>query len=95
MARGAYVGHVFGGVLNRFSWPLAGSLGRGRDTTAGVDPLTGPALTIGHLREQKTSREGILSRYKGDGGGGGNGDGDDDPDQRKGEIEEGKPKLFR
>lgn len=56
-----YVGHVFGGAVNRFSRPLAGSLGRGRDTTAGVDPLTARAYNRSSSGTKDVARREFVS----------------------------------
>lgn len=71
-----YVGHVFGGAEVRFSRPLSCSLGRERDTTAGVDPLTARAYNRSSSGTKDVARREFVSIL-----GGGSDDDNDDPDQ--------------
>lgn len=73
--RGVYDGHVFGGAWVRFSRPLSSSLGRGRDTTAAVDPLTARAYNRSSSGTKDVARREFVSIL------GGGGDDDVDPDQ--------------
>lgn len=59
--RGVYDGHVFGGAWVRLSRPLSSSLGRGRDTTAAVDPLTARAYNRSSSGTKDVARREFVS----------------------------------